>query len=80
MLHSDGRAPYHWKHRIVTLLTSRLNRGVADISAGVPTHRQIGLSKWLHCARACHSLENLSQVVKNPHYTHLSIPDGWTRM
>ena len=43
MLHSDGRASHCWKHRIVTLLTSKLNRALADVSAGVPTHRQIAL-------------------------------------
>ncbi len=37
MLHFDGRAPQRGKHKIVTLRTSKLNRAVADISAGVPS-------------------------------------------
>jgi len=43
MLHSNGRAPQRGKHSIVTLLSSKLNRAVADISAGVPTHRQLAV-------------------------------------
>jgi hypothetical protein len=45
MLHSNGRAPQLWKHSVAPLLSSKLNRAVADISAGVPTDRQIGLTQ-----------------------------------
>src|SRR5579864_6724450 len=41
VLHSDGQAHRHWKHMSVTLLTSKLKRAVADISAEMPTDRQI---------------------------------------